>query len=77
MDSGYDSDATAFVNWRIPVIDFHAVTRQTIPMLHSGKDVRAAIDPKSYYEQYEFLAAYLAYLDEVLDVNPAFRPGKR
>ncbi|HYP05004.1 MAG TPA: M28 family peptidase [Bryobacteraceae bacterium] len=77
MDSGYDSDATAFLNWKIPVIDFHAITRATIRLLHTKKDVRTAMDPKSYYEQYQFLAAYLAYLDEVIDLQSGARPAQR
>ena len=65
----YDSDAGAFIAWNIPVIDFHSLTQDTLRLLHSKRDVRTAIDPKSYYDHYRFLAAYLAYLDEVLDTG--------
>jgi Iap family predicted aminopeptidase len=68
LDRRYDSDAAAFMAWNIPVIDLHSLTPDTIHMLHSKRDVRAAIDAKSYYDDYRFLAAFLAYLDEVLDV---------
>jgi hypothetical protein len=42
-------------------------------LLHSKKDVRTAIDAKSYYDDYRFLAAYLAYLDATVDAPAAFR----
>jgi len=66
LDQRYDSDAAAFMAWKIPVIDFHSLTRDTLPLLHSKKDTRAAVDAKSYYDDYRFLAAYLAYLDETI-----------
>jgi hypothetical protein len=67
LDRRYDSDAAAFMAWKIPVIDFHSLTRDSLHLLHSKKDNRAAIDAKSYYDQYRFLAAYLAELDATID----------
>jgi hypothetical protein len=72
MGERYDSDASAFSLWRIPVIDFHALTRDRLRLLHSKRDVRGALDEKSYYDHYRFLAAFLAYLDETLPT-----PGQR
>jgi len=73
LDKRYDSDAGAFIAWKIPVIDFSSLTQDTLPLLHSKKDVRKAIDAKSYYDDYRFLAAYLAYLDATVDAPAAFR----
>jgi hypothetical protein len=70
LDKKYDSDAAAFMAWRIPVIDFHSLTADTLNLLHSKKDVRTAIDAKSYYDDYRFLAGFLAYLDDTLDPSP-------
>jgi len=70
LDKKYDSDAAAFMAWRIPVIDFHSLTADTLSLLHSKKDVRTAIDAKSYYDDYRFLAEFLAYLDDTLDSSP-------
>jgi hypothetical protein len=67
LDRRYDSDAGAFIAWKIPAIDFHSLTQDTLPLLHSKKDIPAAVDPKSYYDDYRFLVAYLAYLDETVD----------
>ena len=73
LDKRYDSDASAFMAWNIPVIDLHSLTPETIHLLHSKRDLRAALDPKSYYEHYRFLASFLAYLDDTLDLPPASR----
>lgn len=59
----YDSDASPFAGWGIPVIDFHSLTRDTLSILHGKRDVRTALDGGSYYNHYRFLAAFLAYLD--------------
>lgn len=59
-----DSDASAFISMRIPAIDFHSVTTETMRMLHTKADTRQAVDRKSYYEHYRFLSAFLEYLDE-------------
>jgi hypothetical protein len=71
MDRRYDSDAAAFMAWNIPVIDLHSLTPDTLHLLHSKRDVRTAIDAKSYYDDYRFLAAFLSYLDEVLEIPKA------
>jgi Zn-dependent M28 family amino/carboxypeptidase len=68
LSTRFDSDASAFMAWRIPVIDFHSLTPNTLQLLHSTRDVRAMIDAKSYYDQYRFLAAYLAYLDANVEI---------
>ena len=69
LDRRYDSDASAFMAWKIPVIDFHSLTQNALPLLHSKKDIRTAVDPQSYYDDYRFLATYLAYLDEMVDAR--------
>ena len=63
----FDSDASSFASWKIPVIDFHSLTRETLPLLHSKRDVRTALDLESSYEHYRFLANYLEYLDSNVD----------
>jgi len=77
LDKRYDSDAGAFIAWKIPVIDFHSLTPDTLHLLHSKKDTRMAIDAKSYYEHYRFLAAYLRYLDATVEAGPAPRAALR
>lgn len=71
LSSRYDSDAAAFIAWKIPVIDFHSLTTETLSLLHSKRDVPAAVDAASYYNHYRFLAAFLAYLDENVESGGA------
>lgn len=61
-----DSDSHAFASKKIPVIDFHSLTQNTLPILHSRNDNLAAVQWKEYYDSYRLLAAYLAFLDETL-----------
>src|SRR5258705_11076508 len=37
LDRRYDSDAGAFIAWKIPVIDFHSLRPDTLHLLHSEK----------------------------------------
>ncbi|MGI8743328.1 MAG: M28 family metallopeptidase [Bryobacteraceae bacterium] len=61
------SDSDSFQDRKIPSLNLHSLTQQTWPILHSNKDQMAAIQIDDYYDSYRLIAAYLAYLDEVLD----------
>ncbi len=58
-----ESDSRPFVDNKIPAIDFHSVTQETLPILHSGRDTISAIRLPEYENTYALLVAYLAYLD--------------
>jgi hypothetical protein len=58
-----ESDSRPFVDKKIPSIDFHSVTPETFPVLHSPRDAMAAIRLPEYENSYALLVAYLAYLD--------------
>ncbi len=83
LDKRYDSDAAAFMAWHIPIIDFHSLSQDTLPLLHSKRDIRTALDPNSYYNQYKFLVAYLEYLDTTIEaaqkssLSPPLPPRSR
>jgi Zn-dependent M28 family amino/carboxypeptidase len=68
------SDSAPFRNSKIPSIDFHSVTQETWPVLHSSRDTMAAIRLPEYEKSYAFLVAYLAYLDVMADQESA-EPG--
>ena len=57
------SDAGPFREKKIPCIDFHSVTQETLPILHSPRDTLSAIRLPEYQNSYALLMAYLAYLD--------------
>jgi len=63
VDRVGDSDSHPFKEKNIPVIDFHSITQQTLPLLHSAKDVRGAVDPQTYYDTYRLIATFLGLLD--------------
>jgi putative aminopeptidase FrvX len=63
------SDSDSFQNANIPAICIHSLTTETYPVLHSSRDNVRALKFSDYYDSYRLVAAYLAYLDEVLDKN--------
>jgi acetylornithine deacetylase/succinyl-diaminopimelate desuccinylase-like protein len=62
-----DDDSHPFLDLGIPVITFHSVTQDTLPILHSVHDSLSAINPEHYYAAYRVASVYLAYLDATLE----------
>ena len=70
-----DSDSRPFADVGIPVIDFHSVTQETFPILHSNRDTISAIRLQDYQDSYHFLTVFLAYLDVATETKtPAESP---
>lgn len=65
------SDAGSFREKKIPSIDFHSLTQETLPILHSPRDTFSAIQLPEYQKSFALLVAYLAYLDATWDTHPA------
>lgn len=61
------SDSDSFQDKKVPTINFHSLTNETISILHSPRDHMDAIRMDEYYDSYRLIAAYLAYLDLTLD----------
>lgn len=74
VDGAGDSDSRPFYEKKIPVIDFHSVTQETLPLLHSDRDQMRALRIEEYMQTYRLLAGFLAYLDETL--NAGHNAGK-
>lgn len=70
VDRVGESDSRPFVDARIPVIDFHSVTQETLSILHGPRDAFPAVKMKEYVDSCNLLAAYLAYLDVTLSASP-------
>jgi hypothetical protein len=66
VDKVGSTDSESFARYQIPRITLHSVTEETWPILHSARDQLDAVNMKDYYDSYHLIAAYLAYLDEVL-----------
>ena len=62
-----DDDSHSFLKAGVPVLTIHSLTNDTWPILHSKRDTVAAIHPDDYYTSYRLAAAYLAYLDRMLE----------
>ena len=60
------SDSGSFAAKKIPVIDFHSITEATWPLLHTVKDNPDALKLDDYWRSYQFIALYIAYLDQTL-----------
>jgi len=70
-----DSDSAPFVAKKIPVIDFHSLTNETLPILHSTRDQLDAVKVDELQSANRFLAAFLAFIDTQLPIPPP--AGKR
>lgn len=60
------TDSETFRGKKIPSIEFCALTQSTRHLLHSPEDQVSQINQDDYYNAYHLLAAYLAYLDQVV-----------
>lgn len=67
VDNVGDTDSHPFAEKKIPVIDFHSLTTETFPILHSARDTMGVLRFDDYYQTYRTLAAYLAFLDLTLE----------
>jgi Iap family predicted aminopeptidase len=66
------SDSDSFQDKKIPTINLHSMTNETLRIIHSPRDQMEAIHMDQYYDSYRLIAAYLAYLD--LKFDPAGAP---
>ncbi|HKA00116.1 MAG TPA: M28 family peptidase [Candidatus Solibacter sp.] len=66
------SDSDSFQDKKIPTINLHSMTNETIRIIHSPRDQMEAVHMDEYYDSYRLIAAYLAYLDVKFD--PASAP---
>jgi len=67
MEQVGSGDGQSFRLRKIPIIDIHSVTQQTLRILHSPQDGLPAIRSDDYYDTYRLIAGYLAYLDLKLE----------
>jgi hypothetical protein len=62
-----DSDSLSFARFQIPVITIHSLLPDNAAIVGTPKDVAAAVNMTDYYDSYRLVAAYLVYLDQMLD----------
>jgi hypothetical protein len=63
------TDSEQFAARRIPRITIHSLTQKTwdARILHTSRDKISVIRMDDYYQTYNLLAAYIAFLDQILD----------
>jgi Zn-dependent M28 family amino/carboxypeptidase len=61
------TDSEQFARRNIPRITIHSLTQNTWHILHTPRDNLSALRFDDYYDSYHLMAAYLAYLDTMLD----------
>ena len=61
------SDSEQFAARKIPCITFHSLTQETweAKIIHTPKDKISAVRINDYYQTYNLLAAYIAFLDQI------------
>ncbi|HUQ50284.1 MAG TPA: M28 family peptidase [Terriglobales bacterium] len=69
VDDVGTTDSESFREKKIPAITLHSLTQDTMQYIHSPKDNLKAIKAKEYYQSYRLIAAYLAFLDQVLTAD--------
>lgn len=72
-DEAGDTDSHLFADKKIPVIDFHSLTTETLPALHTRRDKIEAISIDHYEVTHRMLSACPALLDQRLETTLATR----
>src|SRR2546426_10592260 len=65
--NGGRSDSDSFHDKKVPTINLHSMTNETIRIIHSPRDQIEAIHMDEYYDSYRLITAFLAYLDQKFD----------
>ena len=67
VDKVGSTDSVQFSERKIPTITIHSLTQKTFDagILHTSKDKLSEIRIDDYYQTYQLVAAYLAYLDQL------------
>jgi putative aminopeptidase FrvX len=73
------TDAEQFSKLKIPRITIHSLTQDTwnARILHTSRDKLSAIRLGDYYQTYQLVAAYIAFLDEVANNSTAANQKER
>ena len=61
------ADSESFARVKIPSITIHSITEETLPILHTSRDRWEAVRLDDYLETCRLIAAYLAFLDTLLE----------
>jgi putative aminopeptidase FrvX len=62
-----NDDSDSFLRRKVPTLMLHSITNRTFHVLHTDDDNLSAVRFGDYYDSYRLIAAYLAWIDTVLD----------
>jgi putative aminopeptidase FrvX len=70
---GASADSESFAARKIPSITIHSLTQEawSAHILHSPRDKFSAMHLDDYYQTYQLVAAYVAFLDQFRNAAPA------
>lgn len=57
------SDAASFRLIRVPTLEFHSLTRDTLPFVNSSRDKARVLRLSDYADSYRLIGAFLAFID--------------
>jgi hypothetical protein len=57
------SDAASFRPIKVPTLDFHSLTQDTLPFVKSSRDKATVLRLSDYADSYRLIGAFLAFLD--------------
>ncbi len=57
------SDATSFREIRVPTLDFHSLTRETLRVVNSSRDKASVLRLSDYADSYRLIGGVLAFVD--------------
>ena len=57
------SDAASFRLIKVPTLEFHSVTQETLPFINSSRDKASVLRPSDYADSYRLIGAFLAFVD--------------
>ena len=69
------TDSEQFRIKNVPAVTIHTLTSKTLSVLHTMRDQESEISWKDYYENYRLTAAYLVFLDSVLNAESQQQPA--
>ena len=63
------SDAASFRQIKVPTLEFHSLTQETLPLINSSRDSASVLRPSDYADSYRLIGAFLAFVDVTWGVS--------
>ena len=57
------SDAASFRQIGVPTLEFHSLTKETLPLINGFRDRASELRPSDYADSYRLIGSFLAFID--------------